>query len=57
MSGSMIVDYYTEDVDLTSKNAQLFTDSDFLDPVMMASIILVDQIYKEIFILVMASGK
>lgn len=57
MSGSIIVDHCTEDVDLSPKNAQLFTDSDYLDPVMMVSTILVDQIYKEIFILVMAPGK
>lgn len=57
MPGSMIVDYYIEDMDLSPKNAQLLTDSDYLDPVMMVSTILVDKIYKEIFILVMAPGK
>lgn len=57
MPGSMIVDYYIEDMDLSPKNAQLLTDSDYLDPVMMVSTILVDRIYKEIFILVMAPGK
>lgn len=57
MSGSMIVDCYIEGVDSSAKNAQLFTDSDYLDPVMMVSTTLVGQIYKEIFILVMAPGK
>lgn len=57
MSGSMIVDYYIEDVDLSTKNPHMFSDSDYLDTVMMVSTILVDQIYKEIFILVMAPGK
>lgn len=53
----MIVDCYIEGVDSSAKNAQLFTDSDYLDPVMMVSTTLVGQIYKEIFILVMAPGK